>query len=91
MPSGCSSCGTATSPFAALSPPRRADHVVLVTEPNRSLGPRDVADVLGAVPITVVPWDPAVARAIDAGLLAARLPRCLGNAVEQLVRPADAS
>ena len=70
---------------------RRADHVLLVTEPGRSLGLRDVADVLGVVPITVVPWDPAVARAIDAGLLAARLPRCLANAIEQLARPAVAS
>lgn len=55
----------------------RLDGVVLVTEPHRALDVRDVEAVLTGVPITGVRIDPAVARAVDAGLLAARLPRGL--------------
>lgn len=55
-----------------------ADEVLLVAEPGRALRKSDIAAALG-LPVTVtVPWDPAVARAVDAGLLAtARLPRAL--------------
>ncbi len=55
-----------------------ADDVLLVEEPGRALRKSDVAAALG-VPVTVtVPWDPAVARAVDAGLMAVgRLPRQL--------------
>jgi hypothetical protein len=60
-----------------------ADRVVLVTEPHRALGRADVAAVLG-FPVTEVPWDPAVARVVDAGLLATRLPRTLTHAVDRL-------
>jgi hypothetical protein len=52
------------------------DAVVLVLEPGRSLGAADVESVLGVEPV-VVQWDPAVARAVDAGLLGARSPRPL--------------
>jgi hypothetical protein len=55
----------------------RPDGVVLVSEPHRALDVRDVEAVLPGVPITAVRTDPAVARAVDAGLLAARLPRSL--------------
>lgn len=55
--------------------------VVLVREPLRSLGPDDVARVAGAPVRAVVPLEPAIARAVDAGLLAARLPRKLHRAV----------
>ena len=55
-----------------------ADEVLLVEEPGRALRKSDVAAALG-LPVTVtVPWDPVVARAVDAGLIAAgRLPRPL--------------
>ncbi len=52
-----------------------ADGVVLVEEPGRSLDVVDVERALGAPVRAVIPWDPAVARAVDAGLLTARLPR----------------
>jgi hypothetical protein len=55
----------------------RPDGVVLVTEPHRALDVRDVVAVLTGVAVTEVRIDPAVARAVDAGLLAARLPRGL--------------
>lgn len=55
----------------------RADEVVLVEEVGRALTPRDVEEVIG-VPVRVrVPVDPAVARAVDAGLLPSRRPRSL--------------
>src|SRR5690606_18110953 len=55
----------------------RADEVVLVEEVGRALTPRDVEEVIG-VPVRVrVPVDPAVARAVDAGLLPNRRPRSL--------------
>jgi hypothetical protein len=65
---------------------RRAQHaiirpseVVLVTEPGRALSRRDVEDCVGAPVVAEVALDPAVARAVDAGLLLARLPRGLAR------------
>jgi hypothetical protein len=51
--------------------------VVLLTEPGRSLSRHDVEDCIGAPVVAEVAVDPAVARAVDAGLLASRLPRGL--------------
>lgn len=59
----------------------RPSSVVLVGEPGRSLGRREIEDVLGVPVRAEVPWDPAVARAVDAGLLAARLPRSLARSL----------
>jgi cellulose biosynthesis protein BcsQ len=55
--------------------------VALVREPSRALGPDDVARAAGAPVRTAVPLDPGIARAVDAGLLRARLPRRLARAV----------
>ncbi|MCU1351461.1 MAG: ATPase involved in chromosome partitioning, partial [Acidimicrobiales bacterium] len=55
--------------------------VVLVTEPGRSLGRRDVEEVTGAPVVAELALDPAVARAVDAGILAARLPRSFQRAL----------
>lgn len=51
--------------------------VVVVAEPGRALGPSDVTAVVDAPVVAVVPVDPAVARLVDAGLLATRPPRPL--------------
>lgn len=51
--------------------------IVLVGEPGRALTARDVERSLGAPVVAELQYDPAVARAVDAGLLAARLPRSL--------------
>ncbi len=67
----------------ALAAPLRPDGVVLVTEPGRALQGRDVEDVLGVPVWAEVPLDPAVARAVDAGLLAARLPRPAERALDR--------
>ncbi|MFV0524168.1 MAG: ParA family protein [Acidimicrobiales bacterium] len=51
------------------------DGVVVVREPQRAITPADAAAAVGAAVVAVVPTDPAVARAVDAGLLLRRLPR----------------
>lgn len=65
----------------ALRAPLRPSGVILVSEPGRSLGRSDVEDVLGVPVKAVVNVDPAVARAVDAGLLPTRLPRGLERAL----------
>jgi hypothetical protein len=65
----------------ALRAPVRPSGIVLVTEPGRSLGRRDVEDVIGAPVRAEIELDPRVARAVDAGLLATRLPRGLHRAL----------
>lgn len=65
----------------ATTAPIRPSAAVLVAEAGRALDRRDVEAVLG-VPITAeVSVDPGVARAVDAGLLATRLPRGLQRAL----------
>jgi MinD-like ATPase involved in chromosome partitioning or flagellar assembly len=51
--------------------------VVLVHEPGRAMSRSDVEDVLGVPVVAEVPFEPAIARAVDAGLLGSRLPRSL--------------
>jgi hypothetical protein len=61
----------------ATDAPLRPSGVVFVREPGRALGAADIADILGVPVLAEVPCDPAVARAVDAGLLGTRLPRTL--------------
>jgi Flp pilus assembly CpaE family ATPase len=61
----------------AISVPVRPSGVVLVNEPGRALGRRDIEEVLGVQVVATVELDPQVARAVDAGLLSSRLPRGL--------------
>jgi cellulose biosynthesis protein BcsQ len=65
----------------ALAAPVRPSGLVLVEEPKRSLDVVDVEDVLGVPVRAVVPWDAAIARSVDAGLLGRRLPACLASAL----------
>ncbi len=59
----------------------RPSGVVLIEEPGRALTRHDVEEIVGA-PVTVeIGLDPAIARAVDAGLLASRLPRALERAL----------
>jgi MinD-like ATPase involved in chromosome partitioning or flagellar assembly len=63
----------------ALNAPLRPSEVVLLTEPGRALTRLDVEDCIGAPVVAEVAVDPGVARAVDAGLLATRLPRGLAR------------
>jgi len=71
----------------ALAAPVRPSGVVLVTESGRALGRRDVEDVLGVPVRAEVPIEVAVARAVDAGMLARRVPRALERALRPLAGP----
>lgn len=64
----------------------RPNGVVLVSEPGRALGRADVEEVAGAPVVAEVAVDPAVARAVDAGLLSSRLPRLLERSLRPVVR-----
>lgn len=52
----------------------RCRGAVLVEEPGRALGERDVAEILGLPVLGRFPVRASVARAVDAGVLASRLP-----------------
>jgi MinD-like ATPase involved in chromosome partitioning or flagellar assembly len=67
----------------ALAAPIRPSGIVLVSEPGRALGPRDVEDVLGVPVRAEVAVEASVARAVDAGLLTSRLPRSLERALRR--------
>jgi hypothetical protein len=61
--------------------PFRPSGVVVVREEGRALQADDIAAVVGAEVWAEVQVDPAVARAVDAGLLAAALPRSFRRAL----------
>ena len=65
----------------ALAAPIRPSGVVLVQEPGRSLSRRDVEEVLDVPVRAEIPWDRAIAGAVDAGLLTSRVPRTLERAL----------
>ena len=78
----CSSPARATSRSGPLCGNRRGRRgVVLVDEPGRALRARDIEASLGVPVVATVLLDPAIARAVDAGLLLARLPTGFRNAV----------
>jgi len=62
----------------------RPTAVVLVNEPERSLHRRDVEDALGVPVAAEIAWEPAIARAVDSGLLSSRLPRGLSRALRDV-------
>lgn len=67
----------------ALAAPIRPSGVILVKEVGRSLGRRDVEDVLGVPVRAEVAWDPVIARHVDAGLLTGHLPKALERALRR--------
>ena len=58
--------------------------VVLIEEPGRALTHADVERSVRAPIVATVGWDIRVARAVDAGLLATRLPRPLHRALARV-------
>jgi hypothetical protein len=61
-----------------------ASGVVVVTEPGRALGCEDVAAVTGLPVIATIPLRADIARVVDAGVLADRLPNPLATAADQI-------
>jgi MinD-like ATPase involved in chromosome partitioning or flagellar assembly len=67
----------------AQQAPLRPSRVVVVHEPGRALDAVDVEAVLGVPVWAEVVVDPAVARAVDAGVLRDRLPRTIERALRR--------
>jgi hypothetical protein len=68
----------------AVRGPARPTGVILVDEPGHGLTQRDVEHALGVPVEAVVCFDPAVSRAVDAGLLACRIPRVMTRALRRV-------
>ena len=58
----------------AVQQPTRPDQLIVLREGQRALSIGDVEAVLGVPVAAIIDLDPAIARAVDAGLLAARPP-----------------
>lgn len=72
----------------AVNLPQAPDGIIVVEEPGRALHVVDAERAIGAPVIAVVAWDPAIARAVDAGLLGTRHPalgRLLAHDVAEAV------
>lgn len=78
-------CYLALRRAAAHELVRAASGVVVVEEPGRALGAREVADVLGLPVLASVPTRAAIARVVDAGVLVSRLPDALARSVRALL------
>ena len=65
----------------------KPDGVIVITEPGRALGVHDVESVVGAPVLAEIPFDPAIARAVDAGLLAGRVPTLLAKHLADVCSP----
>lgn len=51
--------------------------IITIGEPGRALTDADVSRVYGVPVVASIPFDPSIARCVDAGLLAARYPQNL--------------
>lgn len=68
----------------AVVAPTRPTGVVLVDEPGRALDRADVEGVVGVPVVATVALEAGIARAVDAGLLASRLPRSLRRSLRSV-------
>lgn len=80
-------CYLALRRFSKL--PVLIDDVVEIEEPGRALRTLDIEAVVGMPVAARIPFDPSIARAVDAGLLSTRMPRSLRRNVGVLLRDAD--
>jgi hypothetical protein len=60
-----------------VASPTRPTGIILVSEPGRALRDVDVEAAVGAPLLATVSLDVQIARSVDAGLMAARLPRII--------------
>jgi hypothetical protein len=61
----------------------RPSNVFVIKEENRALTVKDVGNVLGVPIAAEIPYEPAISRAVDAGLLTARAEQLFGNCLSQ--------
>ncbi len=64
--------------------PTTPSGVVLLRERERALTPVDVESAVGAPVVAQIDVDPAIARAVDAGLLMTRTPRGLDRTLDAI-------
>jgi cellulose biosynthesis protein BcsQ len=64
----------------------RTAGLVVVEEPSRAIGAKEIGDVLGRPVIAKVPAREGIARAVDAGVLASRLPDALARPAATALR-----
>ena len=64
---------------------------MVVDEPGRALTTTDVERALGTPVVADLTWDTAVARCVDAGMLATRLPQSLARPLQQVLTLAPAA
>lgn len=76
-------CYLALRRFAKF--PVLVDDVVEIEEPGRALRTLDIEAVVGMPVSARIPFDPSIARAVDAGLLSHRMPRALRRSVQALM------
>ena len=69
----------------AMACTRRPDSIIVVREPQRALNSLDVEAALGITVEATIDIDPAIARMVDAGLLAARIPRSAAHALATII------
>jgi hypothetical protein len=62
----------------------RPTGIILVEEPGRTLRARDIERAIGAPVVATVSLDPAIARAVDAGILTMCLPRWVGRQLRRV-------
>ena len=63
---------------------RRPSGVVLIEEDGRAISRRDVEAALGVPVRVVIAHDKRIARAVDAGLLSARVPALLQRSLRDV-------
>lgn len=63
----------------------RPTGIVVLHEPGRALQAADIERAIGAPVVAELPFDPVVSRAVDAGLLASRLPRSMAQPLREAV------
>ena len=76
-------CYLALRRFSKL--PVLVDDIVEIEEPGRALRTLDIEAVAGLAVSARIPFDPSIARAVDAGLLGQRMPRSLRRNVRMLI------
>jgi hypothetical protein len=73
----------------AVASTHRPDEITMIREPQRALEQRDIEQAVGVRVAMVIDLDPDIARAVDAGLLATRMPRRAAAAMRLMAQPTD--
>lgn len=63
----------------------KIDGIVVIAEPGRALTPDDAKRATGLPLVAVIPIDPTIARAVDAGLLATRIPAAMRRSIKDVI------